>query len=56
MLRGIHQLASRCSAFRCSSSRCCTQSDRKDCPVVEVDYRVVPKRKASACVAEKVPK
>ena len=38
----------------------CTKDDFAQCPVVgaraEVDYRVVPKCKASACVIEKLPK
>jgi hypothetical protein len=46
--------------IREENSKRCTQADRKDCPVVgarmEVDYRIVPKCKASACIAEKVPK
>lgn len=38
----------------------CTKKDFDECPVVgarmEVDYRVVPKCRASACIIEKVPK
>jgi hypothetical protein len=46
--------------IREENTRRCTEKDRSACPVVggraEVDYRVVPKCKASTCVAEKVPK
>jgi hypothetical protein len=46
--------------IREENTKRCTAKDRADCPVVgaraEVDYRVVPKCKASACVAEKTPK
>jgi hypothetical protein len=38
----------------------CTPADQNQCPQIgsrmQVDYRVVPRCKASACVAEKVPK
>jgi hypothetical protein len=46
--------------IREENAKRCTQKDRASCPVIgarlEVDYRVVPKCKASACVVEKVPK
>lgn len=46
--------------IRDENTKSCTPELRKDCPQVgaraEVDYRVVPKCKASACVVEKVPK
>lgn len=53
-----HELDAR--EIREENAKRCTPKDRADCPVIgaraEVDYRVVPKCKASACVAEKVPK
>ena len=53
-----HELDAR--EIREENQKRCTPKDRADCPVVgaraEVDYRVVPKCKASACVVEKVPK
>jgi hypothetical protein len=46
--------------IREENAKRCTDKDRADCPDVgaraEVDYDVVPRCKASACVAERVPK
>lgn len=46
--------------IREENTKSCTAELRKDCPQIgaraEVDYRVVAKCKASACVAERAPK